>query len=192
MDELLRRLDKQSQREQQELSPEFLQTLAQELALTAETMNFELTDLAVAGYREALSDLRPDQLRRGFKRARRTLNFFPKPNEVRECAYAEWQDEQPTKYYLPEAEPRWTEEDRKQWGEEMQETFAKIKKLGADKSLGSRVIIKESYTVPVIIRTPESDARATRMIEEVKAKHPEAFTPEKVDAARELFERKTP
>lgn len=115
MDELLKRLDRQNQREQRELSPEFLQTLAQELALTAETMNFELTDLAVAGYREALSDLRPDQLRRGFKRARRVLNFFPKPNEVRECAYLEFQDEQPIRQYLPEAEPVWSEEDRRKW-----------------------------------------------------------------------------
>lgn len=175
MDELLRRLDRQNRREQQELSPEFLQTLAQELALTAETMNFELTDLAVAGYREALSDLRPDQLRRGFRRARRTLNFFPKPNEVRECAYAEWQDEQPARQYLPEAEPQWTDEDRRQWSQEMEETFAKIKKAGADKSLGPRLIIEESCSVPVIVRTAESDERTRQQIEQLKEKYPKAF-----------------
>jgi len=132
MDELLKRLDKQNQREQRELSPEFLQTLAQELALTAETMNFELTDLAVAGYREALTDLRPDQLRRGFKRARRMLNFFPKPNEVRECAAAEFEDEQPLRA-LPE--PEWTKEEQESWRHEMNELREKIKGIATSKTL---------------------------------------------------------
>src|SRR6266849_11024087 len=136
MSDELKPLDKRNQKRQKQLSQEFCESLAQELALTAETLNFELTELAVAGYREALSDMTPEQLRRGFKRARRTLNWFPKPAEVRECAYEEWKDTQPVQQYLPEAEPKWTDEDRKQWVQEMHETFDKIKSMGADKSLG--------------------------------------------------------
>src|SRR5229473_3117639 len=95
MSDELKPLNRRNQKRQQQLSQEFCETLAQELALTAETLNFELTELAVAGYREALSDMTPEQLRRGFKRARRALNWFPKPAEVRECAYEEWKDTQP-------------------------------------------------------------------------------------------------
>jgi hypothetical protein len=59
------------------------------------------------------------KLRAGFKRARRTLQFFPKPVEVHQLAVDEIDENTPKQYFLPEAEPEWSEEDRKKWLEEI-------------------------------------------------------------------------
>ena len=84
-------------------SIEFLEALKQELALTTETLREPLTELMVLGYSEALSDLRVEQLRWGFRRARRTLRWFPKPCEVRELSALE-ADDLPPLLALPEAD----------------------------------------------------------------------------------------
>src|ERR1700676_2101145 len=95
-------------------STEFLEVLKQEMALTAETLNEPLTDLKNVGYLEALSGLRVEQIRMGFRRARRTLKWFPKPREVRELSALEAQDLEPSKL-LPEARQEWTAKERKEW-----------------------------------------------------------------------------
>lgn len=96
-------------------STEFLEALKYEMALTSETMNQELSDLQIMGYVEALSGLSIEKIRAGFKRARRTLQFFPKPVEVRELAIEEIEESEPKQYFLPEPEPVWSDEDRETW-----------------------------------------------------------------------------
>lgn len=72
-------------------STEFSEALKQEMALTAETLNEPLSDMKIVGYLEALSNpvMRVEQIRMGFRRARRTLKWFPKPSEIRELAAIE-------------------------------------------------------------------------------------------------------
>lgn len=124
--------DSRNQGRQPQPSTEFLEALKYEMALTAETMNQELTALQNMGYIEALSDLNVEQVRAGFKRARRTLQFFPKPAEVRTLAEEEIEETRPKTYYLPEPEPMWTDEDRKKWVED-------IYKVGGKKPPGPTV-----------------------------------------------------
>lgn len=81
-------------------SPEFLAALSQEMALTAETMNLQLSELQNIGYLEALSDLSVTEIRAGFKRARKTSNFFPKPIEVRELANDQLEEENKSYFQL--------------------------------------------------------------------------------------------
>lgn len=113
------RPDNRNRKQQQQPSAEFLEVLKYEMALTSETMNQELSELQIMGYVEALAGMSIEKLRAGFKRARRTLQFFPKPVEVHELALDEIEETTPKQYFLPEAEPEWSEEDRKKWLEEI-------------------------------------------------------------------------
>lgn len=103
---------KNEQERPQPPSKEFLAVMTHELALTAEMMGVELTELRVMAYSEALSDLIPERIQAGFKRARRLLQWFPKAIEVRNLSLDELEESAPKKYYLPEAEPVWTDEER--------------------------------------------------------------------------------
>jgi len=124
--------------ETQKYSTEFSTALKEEMALTAETLHVPLTELMVLGYLEALSGLRVEQLRMGFRRARRTLKWFPKPSEVRELAALEAQDLEPSKL-LPEARPEWTAQDRKEWIEEMKKVSKTIERAAlSEKELEDR------------------------------------------------------
>lgn len=110
-------------------SAEFLEALKHEMALTAETLNHELTELQVLGYLEALADMSVVRLQAGFKRARRTLLFFPRPAEVRSLASDEIEATTPYRC-LREPEPMWTEEERKDFVDNITKTLEKIAKAG--------------------------------------------------------------
>lgn len=112
---------------------EFSLTLAEEMVTTAEVFRCELTDPMIRGYKEALDDLSPEQLRRGFKRSRRLLTFFPKPSELRECAYEEFREFPPEREVLPE--PIWTDADRKSWSQEMEKVREKLAAVTKSKTL---------------------------------------------------------
>lgn len=135
-------------------SPEFLEALKYEMAITSETMNQELSELQIMGYVEALSELSIEKLRAGFKRARRTLLFFPKPIEVQQLALDEIEEAAPKQYFLPEPEPAWSDEDRATW-------LAEIRKA---------CNLKPKYKPPTEQEIEQRRQTLLKQAEELKAK----------------------
>lgn len=107
-------------------STEFSETLKQEMFLTASTLKTPIDPPMIIGYQEALADLRPDQIRAGFKRARRTLRFFPKPVDVRELSRLEFEDKPLTSGLLEAHEEPMTEEERAELRKLFAETARKL------------------------------------------------------------------
>lgn len=106
--------------EQSSLSVEFSETMKRELVLTAACFQASIDELLCLAYLEALRDLSPPLIHLGFKKARRSLAFFPKPVEVRELAFEEFEAEKRKEpRALPEPELVWTDEDRRQWREDI-------------------------------------------------------------------------
>lgn len=95
------------------LSAQFLEALEQEMFLTASTLKETLDPPMIVGYQEALSDLRPDQIRAGFKQARKTLRWFPKPVEVRELCRIAFDESPIGMHQLPEHVAELTPEEKK-------------------------------------------------------------------------------
>lgn len=106
-------------------SQEFSDVLAREMALTAETLGVQLTELMVAGYAEALAGMTPKIMSLGFRRARKKSRFFPKPIEVREWGYEEWELIRPRFQGLP-APPEPTAEQREADKKLWEETMSKL------------------------------------------------------------------
>lgn len=146
--------DNRNRRPTPQPSTEFCQVLKYEMAMTAETMNQELSELQIMGYVEALSGLSIEKLRAGFKRARRTLQFFPKPVEVWQLALDELEESAPKQYFLPEPEPVWSDEDRATW-------LAEIRKA---------CNLKPKYKPPTEQEIEQRRQTLQKQAEELKAK----------------------
>lgn len=99
---------KNGRTDQRTPSRELLELLARELLLTGAMFRTEITELISVGYREALSDLTPSEIERGFREARKKLKFFPLAAEIRELAT----NSEPTHYFDAGAFPAETPEQR--------------------------------------------------------------------------------
>lgn len=89
---------------------------------TGAVFRLAIDELMLAAYYEALEGMGPEQIERGFRRARRLSRFFPTPIEIREHASAEYEEERRNLPALKESEPHcseWSEEERREFAEEL-------------------------------------------------------------------------
>lgn len=164
-------LDNRNRKQPLRPSAEFLEVLKYELALTAETMAQELTELQIMGYLEALTGMTVEQIRAGFKRARRTSHFFPKPIEVRELAHEEIEENAPKSYYqLPAHDDSITTEE----GRELCADIKKALSVTREWEPPARIpVTDDGQTIFVITDSMRDKLR--KQVEELKAKYPKDF-----------------
>lgn len=168
----------------------FSELLADWFSIYAANFGREPEESAAVAYRIGLSDLRKlELLHRAFTHCLRECRFWPTVAEIRaaysvevEAAASEERKKRPRLPAAPEEEM--TIEEGKAFAEEIRKTIAN---LPTPEWAKDRPRHPEKLG-PSLVRTAADDARIAAQLEQLKAKYPEDFTPEKIEAARKIAE----